>query len=176
MNRPQCKCATLKGDQCTKKTTNGPYCGIHKKKCGHDFAQKVNPRGDNAHGRFNHADNIRYLESQVNHYKKMQEHDLEIKKHQINSLDFQIKKLSGEISKCKMEKEKMVAKNNNRGMVQLEDGMFDVLEKQSLKKPTPKKLTPPNPLMKLKTEFPFSSNHHMSNFMNSRYARSSFCG
>jgi hypothetical protein len=154
MNRPQCKCATLKGDQCTKKTTKGPYCGIHTKKD---------------------------LEQKLNHCMKMHEHDIDIQKYKRNSFDIELKKLSDEISKCKMEKEKMSAKNNNKGMVQLENGMFDLFEKPTPKKLTPKKLTPkkltpPNPLIKLKSEFPFSMNHHMSNFMSNRYARSSFCG
>jgi hypothetical protein len=176
MNRPQCKCATLKGDQCTKKTTKGPYCGIHTKKCGHDFAQKVNPNAHGPHGRFNPADKIKDLEQKLNHCMKMHEHDIDIQKYKRNSFDIELKKLSDEISKCKMEKEKMSAKNNNKGMVQLENGMFDLFEKPTPKKLTPKKLTPPNPLIKLKSEFPFSMNHHMSNFMSNRYARSSFCG
>ena len=64
MNR--CKCSTLKGDQCTKKATKGPYCAIHTKKCGRDFGPKMI-------GAFTQEDTIKDLIYQVDFCKAMRD-------------------------------------------------------------------------------------------------------
>ena len=165
MNR--CKCKTLKGDQCTKKTIDGIYCGIHKKKCRYDFGQQENNTAQR---------NNTILENEIIKLKKINNDlhtDMQANEHRITYCTSQLEDCNllrlKQINECKKEKNhilgnfKHMREKPNRRMVQLDEdgGMFDLFEKKT-------------PSLPHKTAFPFSKN--ISKFMNNIYSRSSFCG
>ncbi len=204
MNRPdvsagpsgRCKCKTLKGDQCTKKTIDGIYCAMHKKKCRYDFGQQEN--------NIVQENDIIKLKI-INELQKLNNELTEKYDYKIKNYLLDIRDLYQDLVKCKKEKDHILrnikhGRETPKGMVQLEDGMFDLFDKKTpslpkkktlmkgtpnrrmvhldedggmfdlFEKQTPKKLSTP------KLAFPFTRDHHTSNFMSNRYARSSFCG